>query len=342
MTALTEPGLELEAYQSELWWMKAADFNQRELVVELGEEFGPGGPLVIDELNAQAKREKKGGHVRTGWRSLARRCFLPGGADEARRIVEHAAEIGALDDYEAEDDGRRFTCRVSGFSTDQKSAKAAERQARSRAKKAAAAAPTDDTDGGVTVRDGASPERDGALPREEESREEGEEKNVKNNGNSLSNQGEEGSETASTSLLDENEAKRVARDRRPVKFRGNPVPAVLVERGERLLEVFNDAAGRRLSPRAGDGNASESLKQIVGALLERPHEPEDVWAAGVRAAITDPPDWAGGRPLAVGDLFGQRSSEHTLNRGRGDRPVQRRSSGRATPADFQALKQVAA
>lgn len=131
------------------WWAKDAAWIDREHVVELGEEHGPAGPLVLDVLCGQAKLENDGGSVMTGFRSLARKAFLPGGSDEARRIVEHAARIGALDDLELDDDGRRFTARISGWQADQGRGYESVRKAQQRAQKP----PQDPSDPTGTDRD---------------------------------------------------------------------------------------------------------------------------------------------------------------------------------------------
>lgn len=113
------------------WWSKDAAYYTRERVVELGEEFGPAGPIVLDWLCCEAKAQNDGGRLLTGFRALSRGAFL-NDLDLARRIVQHAAEIGALDDLELHPDGRRFTCRVSGWRHDQQAAQAGARQARKR------------------------------------------------------------------------------------------------------------------------------------------------------------------------------------------------------------------
>jgi len=99
------------------WWAKDAAWLDREGVVELGEEFGPAGPLVLDALCGMAKLENDAGHVLTGWRALARKAFVT--PDDARAVVRHAFQIGALDDLDEHADGRRFRCRVSGWQSDQ-------------------------------------------------------------------------------------------------------------------------------------------------------------------------------------------------------------------------------
>jgi hypothetical protein len=46
----------------------------------------------------------------------------------------------------------------------------------------------------------------------------------------------------------------------------------------------------------------------------------------VRAMLADPPDWIEDR-ITVGHLFGPRAAEHTLARGRADRPAPARRGG---------------
>jgi hypothetical protein len=104
---------------------------------------------------------------------------------------------------------------------------------------------------------------------------------------------------------------------KPVTYRGRTVAKRTVQFAERLLDVFNEATGGKSGSRTGDGRASQPLKQIVGALVERPDESDEVWERGVRAMLADPPDWVEDRVM-VGHVFGPRAAEHTLARGRGD------------------------
>jgi hypothetical protein len=112
------------------WWAKDAAWHRRELQVELGDEFGAAGPHILDVLSCWAQEQKSTGLVRGGFRALGREGFVD--AETTRRIIEFAAGIGALDDLEVDDDGRRFTCRVSGFRADQERGRAAWRQASKR------------------------------------------------------------------------------------------------------------------------------------------------------------------------------------------------------------------
>jgi hypothetical protein len=113
------------------WWMKDAAWHRREFVVELGEAFGPGGPLALDWLACEAKAANDAGRVKSGYGTLGRGVFVS--RDEAEVIVRRAAEIGALDDFE-ELDGRRFVCRVSGWQADQERGLKQGRNDRHRAK----------------------------------------------------------------------------------------------------------------------------------------------------------------------------------------------------------------
>lgn len=148
------------------WWAKDGGWYDRERVVELGEEFGPAGPLVLDWLSCQAKLQNDGpfdaptGVVKSGFRAVARGCFIAD-ADIVRSIVELAAEIGALDDLAV--DGRTFTCRISGWRSEQ--GRAAQ-TARKRDQRAAGQPGTDQDKPGPgaaatprTTRDNAGPKR---------------------------------------------------------------------------------------------------------------------------------------------------------------------------------------
>ncbi len=133
-----------------VWWSKDAGWWRREYVVELGEEFGPAGPAVLDWLACEASAQNAGGVVKTGYRSLSRGCFVD--VDTARHVVSHAVTLGALDDLEG--DERRFVVRVSGWKAEQDRGKAAERQRRKRERDAENAGdPTPDvTPGHATSR----------------------------------------------------------------------------------------------------------------------------------------------------------------------------------------------
>ena len=114
------------------WWAKDAAWHRRELIVELGDEHASAGPNVMDVLSSMAQEQRAGGAVRGGFRTLARESFCS--PEKARAVVEMAAAIGALDDLEIDPDGRRFTCRLSGWTADQERGRATFRKAAERDK----------------------------------------------------------------------------------------------------------------------------------------------------------------------------------------------------------------
>jgi hypothetical protein len=110
------------------WWPCDAAEHARELTVELGQEFGAAGPLMLRVLKDLAQQQRDEGQVRTGFRSLARDLYDVDAA-KTREILEYAASIGAIDDLNIDEDGRRFTCRVSGWVADQARGRAAIKKA---------------------------------------------------------------------------------------------------------------------------------------------------------------------------------------------------------------------
>lgn len=134
------------------WWPCDAAEHDRELNVELGEEFGPAGPYVMRVLKDLAQQQKDGGRVRTGFRVLRTKTFLD--AEQAKTIVAHAAAIGALDDLQIDEDGRRFTCRVSGWEADQKRGREAIKKAAQRAAHDDDSSPPEGTNGELVPSEG--------------------------------------------------------------------------------------------------------------------------------------------------------------------------------------------
>lgn len=143
------------------WYAHDAAWHRRELIVELGEEYGPPAVSVMTALKGMAQEQRHpDGEVLTGYRTLAREAFVD--VDQARAIVEAAAAIGVLDDLSQLEDGKRFTCRLSGWRADQEKGRAAFRQAASRARRAedSAQEPGPQPVTPVTDRDAVTPERD--------------------------------------------------------------------------------------------------------------------------------------------------------------------------------------
>lgn len=145
------------------WFPRDAAWHRRELIVELGEEFQAEAISTMDVVCAWAQEQRAGGEVRGGFRTLAREAFVT--VSHAVSIVSRAAAIGLLDDLEIDDDGRRFSCRVSGWKADSERGRAAVRQD---AKRNPAANSTEQT---VTDRDMSPLVTASALPdhRKEES-----------------------------------------------------------------------------------------------------------------------------------------------------------------------------
>lgn len=140
------------------WWAHDAAMHRRERLVELGEDHGPAGPNVLVVLHSWAQEQGHTGDIKGGFRALGREAFVS--PADARKIVEHAAEIGALDDLVIEADGKRFTARVSGWESEQRKAREAARKAKQRATAEAKNAPRDNSG-----QNGTSPAVSPEVPR---------------------------------------------------------------------------------------------------------------------------------------------------------------------------------
>lgn len=152
------------------WWPRDAAEHDRELIVELGDEFGPLGPYTITVLKDLAQQQRSP-VVRTGFRSLskkthARHCVADDAAAVAlqRQVIEYAASIGQLDDLHVDEDGRRFTVRISGLEKDNARGTETLRKAAQRAAKAQADVELDASDDPRTC-----PEPLGHVPPGEDS-----------------------------------------------------------------------------------------------------------------------------------------------------------------------------
>jgi hypothetical protein len=112
-----------------MWLALDAAFTSSPSVEALGETHGSAGPMVVVSLLGLAKMQGAGGAVRTTFKRLADDAFLPG-TEDARRIVEHAIDLGMLEELEL--NGRRVHVRFQNWGDWQKRAQNAERQARHR------------------------------------------------------------------------------------------------------------------------------------------------------------------------------------------------------------------
>lgn len=111
-------------------------YHARELVIELGDEFGPAALAVLDVLKAESKLQLGTDHagiVRLGFGMVSRDSFTRD-VPLVRTLIERAGEIGVLDDLNVDDDGRRFSFRLSGWAADQRTGAAAKRKADQRAR----------------------------------------------------------------------------------------------------------------------------------------------------------------------------------------------------------------
>jgi hypothetical protein len=121
------------------WWPCDAAEHDRELIVELGEEFGPAAHALTRIMKDLAQAQRDSGNLRTGFRVLAAKAHLAvqtgdaaSARDLARRIVERAGEIGWMDDLHIDADGRRFAARISGWGADGVRGRAAIKKAEQR------------------------------------------------------------------------------------------------------------------------------------------------------------------------------------------------------------------
>lgn len=102
------------------WYAEDAALHRRELVVELRAEHGGGAVNVyrtLRDLSQEQLKRNLSGCLLTGFRSLAEASGVA--PDDCRKYVGSMVSLGLLDEYEEREDGRRFTCRVSGWRADQ-------------------------------------------------------------------------------------------------------------------------------------------------------------------------------------------------------------------------------
>ncbi len=115
------------------WWALDAAWFRRERQADLALMHGPVGVAALLWLCCHAKELNDAGVVKSGYSAVAQ--GIGGKVEEVTGALRYAAEIGALDDFE--EDGKRFTARISGWSSDQEKALGAMRSARYRDRHAA-------------------------------------------------------------------------------------------------------------------------------------------------------------------------------------------------------------
>lgn len=72
-----------------VWFARDTGFTSDPQVQLIGDEHGPGGPLVIEEMLALAKLKNNAGSLGTSYATLARRAFVT--PAKARLVVAAAA-----------------------------------------------------------------------------------------------------------------------------------------------------------------------------------------------------------------------------------------------------------
>ncbi|MDX6583008.1 MAG: hypothetical protein QOI10_2192 [Solirubrobacterales bacterium] len=105
-------------------------FTQDAAIEELGETYGPGGPLAIVALLCMAKRQplvSNQGEVFTTARSLVAEAHLAD-REQARKIVDDACRLGILQGLDAAGD-REIHVRFPRWSDWQERQRSAEKQA---------------------------------------------------------------------------------------------------------------------------------------------------------------------------------------------------------------------
>lgn len=86
------------------WYSMDAEFTVNEQVEALGEEFGPGGPLVIVALMGKAAlQHQTGGRIKGTFKHLADHAYIE--RSETRKVIQRAGELGILTVEEVTDRG---------------------------------------------------------------------------------------------------------------------------------------------------------------------------------------------------------------------------------------------
>lgn len=280
------------------WYSEDAGWHRRELVVELGDEYGSGAVNTMRTLRDIAQEQlgrNYEGVVLSGFRTLAKASFVS--VAEAREFVEVAAGLGILDDLVVLDDGKRFTCRVSGWGDDQERGHASLRKRDQRAAK-----PEPD-DIPASPPEGTCPAGEGQGP-------------VVSSPNGTTpplvpSEGDVSRVTIPNLTRPQRTEERDLDRPDSMTYEHRPVAPDTIDAAVGLLDVFNEVTGRNVGAVKGTGTASDALRQIVGAMLGRPHVSAAEWERAIRNTAKAPPDWARGE-LQIGTVFGPRAADHAL------------------------------
>lgn len=79
---------------AENWFAMSERFLKDPKIVDLGEHFGPSGPVLALGLMCEARQQERAGRVEVTYRTLAADTFV--GREELRLIIEHAASVDFL------------------------------------------------------------------------------------------------------------------------------------------------------------------------------------------------------------------------------------------------------
>lgn len=79
---------------AENWFAMSERFLKDPKIVDLGENFGPSGPVVALDLMCEARQQERAGRVEVTYRTLAADTFVR--REDLRPIIEHAAAVDFL------------------------------------------------------------------------------------------------------------------------------------------------------------------------------------------------------------------------------------------------------
>lgn len=265
-----------------IWYARDVAWHRRELVVNLGQEHGPAALAVLDVLSAWAKEQRDGGRVKGGFTSLARESFTDAAA--ARRVVEDAAGLGVLDEYEPDQDGRRFTLRVSGWRSDQERARAASRQQAARDRQSDGAGPSG-PEQDVTHRDqgaGSATNRDKPLLDVTDTRVKGQDRTGQDR-------------TEPSSLRSDGSAARARSDNRRKAGEEDAWPDRLPSSLHQVAELVHRRLSELAEFKGGQVPSRRRVGEVVADFPEHDHaavvgDVVDYWQFG-RGARTVRKDW---------------------------------------------------
>lgn len=97
-------------------------------------------------------------------------------------------------------------------------------------------------------------------------------------------------------------------------YQRRQVPPTVIANAEKLLATFCETSGRRWKAWTSNGTPSPYMIQIVGALLAREDVTIAQWESAIKAVKREPHEWMGDRPMVLGDVFGARSADHSLDK----------------------------